>query len=374
MLSYQCRDCRQTHGLHEGVWRCACGGVFDLAGAPSFASYDSVESRKWSLWRYRHALPLVGSGDHGVDVTLGEGCTPVVRAGEGVLVKLDFAMPTLSFKDRGSSLLVSAAKGLDVEHLVADSSGNAGTSIAAYAARAGIHAEVFVPSSTSPGKVAQLDAYGADVRLVEGNRAETAQAAIARVTESGAFYASHVYNPFFHHGVKTLAFECFEQLGGTLPDAILLPAGNGTLLIGAGIGFAELAAASLLHRVPRLYAVQAERCAPLAAARGVAVADSGKTAAEGIAIAEPPRLAQMLEVVDASGGDVLTVSEAEIERALSDLLRLGIYVEPTAAVAYAAIEKLGEARPDSILVPLTGAGLKSSGTRGQPSWQRLSGS
>ncbi len=359
MLSYQCHDCGQTYGLHEGAWRCSCGGAFDLAEAPSFASFDSVDSRQWSLWRYRHALPLVGTGDHEVQVTLGEGCTPVVRVDEGVLIKLDFAMPTLSFKDRGSALLVSAAKGLGVEHLVADSSGNAGTSIAAYAASAGIHAEVFVPSTTSPSKVSQLDAYGADVRVVEGNRAETAQAAIARVTKSGAFYASHVYSPFFHHGVKTFAFECFEQLDGALPDAILLPAGNGTLLIGASIGFDELAAAGLVRRVPRLYAVQAERCAPLASARGVVVGESGKTEAEGIAIAEPPRLAQMLEVVDASGGDVLTVSEAEIQRGRSDLLRLGIYVEPTAAVAYAAIGKLGEARPDSILVPLTGAGLKS---------------
>ena len=359
MLSYQCHDCAQTHGLHEGVWRCPCGGAFDLAGAPSFASFEGVDSSQWSLWRYRHALPSVGEGDHGSQVTLGEGCTPVVRTGEGVLVKLDFAMPTLSFKDRGSALLVSAAKGLGVKHLVADSSGNAGTSIAAYAASAGIHAEVFVPSSTSPGKVAQLDAYGAHVCVVEGTRAETAQAAIARVTQSGAFYASHVYSPFFHHGVKTFAFECFEQLDGTLPDAVLVPAGNGTLLIGASIGFNELAAAGLVRQVPRLYAIQADRCAPLASARGVAVGESAKTEAEGIAIAEPPRLAQMLEVVDASGGDVLTVSEGEIQRARSDLLRLGLYVEPTAAVAYAAIERLGKDRPESILVPLTGAGLKS---------------
>ncbi|MCU1491967.1 MAG: thrCA, partial [Acidimicrobiaceae bacterium] len=185
----------------------------------------------------------------------------------------------------------------------------------------------------------------------------------------GAFYASHIFNPLFHHGTKTFAFELYEQLGGNLPEAILLPAGNGTLLIGAAIGFRELIATGNLDHMPRLVAVQAERCAPLAnahsrhATAGLPTAPGRATlhtVAEGIAIAEPPRLAQMLEIIEDSGGSVRTVSEDAILDARAALARRGIDVEPTAATGYAAWREWSqESRPSSAVVALTGAGLKS---------------
>ena len=300
-------------------WTRAPGGAGAAAcsiwASPPHDAFSGIDPGTWSLWRYRQALPFSPSATGWQAVSMGEGATPLIAFDGGLRLKLDFVMPTLSFKDRGSVVLVAKAAEIGVRRLVADSSGNAGASIAAYAARAGIEVEVFVPAATSQKKVAQLRGYGATVHCVAGARAQAASAAMDRVASTGAFYASHVYNPLFHHGTKTFAFELWEQLGGRLPGTVLVPAGNGTLLIGAALGFGELAAAGLVERLPRLVAVQAERCAPLAdaarlmgrggdAAFGLAPRQSpAETLAEGIAIAEPARLAQMLDVVSESGGD-----------------------------------------------------------------------
>jgi threonine synthase len=303
-------------------------------------------------------------------VTLGEGVTPLVAIDGGLRLKLDFLMPTLSFKDRGSVVMIAKAAEMGVSRVVADSSGNAGASIAAYGARAGLTVEVFVPGATSEKKVAQLLGYGATVHRVSGSRADAATAAIDHVESTGAFYASHVYNPLFHHGTKTFAFELWEQLGGRLPETVVVPAGNGTLLIGAATGFGELVAAGLTDARPRIVAVQAERCAPLAHAAGAAGRARGsevgprpsslETAAEGIAIAEPPRLSQMLSIVSESGGTVLTVTEEGIASARTALAAKGIDVEPTAAAAYGAWLEWGEpSPPSSTVLAITGAGLKS---------------
>jgi threonine synthase len=368
---FRCRTCGRDHALDGCAWRCRCGGLFDLGFEPPEDAFTGLGRHPWSLWRYRKALPFPDAATSWQAVTLGEGATPLVAIDGGLKLKLDFLMPTLSFKDRGSVVLVAKAHELGVRRLVADSSGNAGASLAAYAARAGIAAEVFVPGATSEKKLAQLRGYGATVHCVPGSRADAASAAIDHVQATGAFYASHVYNPLFYQGTKTFAFELWEQLGGRLPETVLLPAGNGTLLIGASIGFKELVAAGLAGRPPRLVAVQAERCAPLAhAARGTGpgpgevapapAAAAGETAAEGIAIATPPRLAQMLDVVFDSGGTVLTVTEAGIGSARRALAARGIDVEPTAAVTYAGWREWQEAPSvSSTVLAMTGAGLKA---------------
>ena len=163
-----------------------------------------------------------------------------------VRLKLDFLMPTLSFKDRGAVLLATLARRLGVERAVVDSSGNAGTAAAAYLARAGVPCEVFVPEATSPGKLAQMRAHGATVRVVSGTRADTAAAAMSAADTPGTFYASHVYHPYFLHGVKTYAYEIWEQSGRVLPDTVVVPVGNGTLVLGCYLAFRELLQ-KLLH-------------------------------------------------------------------------------------------------------------------------------
>ncbi len=274
-----------------------------------------------SIWRWAEAIDLVDR-DVWSRVTLGEGGTPlqpVDPARPSVLAKLEFLMPTLSFKDRGAVVLVALAVSLSARTLIADSSGNAGTAFAAYAARAGLAARIFVPAATPAAKLASMRAYGATVELVEGDRQAAADAATAAVVAAGpdAFYASHAWHPAFLEGTKTLAFELWLQLGRRAPDELVVPVGNGSLLLGAANGFAELQRAGLIATPPRLIAVQAAACSPLAAAwRAGAPAPLAvtprATRAEGIAIARPARGSQILATIAATGGRVLRVEEQDI--------------------------------------------------------------
>jgi threonine synthase len=372
-LLLRCADCGRDHPVPELAWQCAdCAGLLNLHGTvPTMPNPAVLASRPPTLWRYRESLPLpVPAG-----LTMGEGMTPLLDAPssgpEPVQVKLDYLMPTGSFKDRGAVLLVALAAALGVPRLIADSSGNAGTAIAAYAARAGIGCEVFVPGTTSEGKLGQLRGYGAEVHLVDGNREDTAAAAVDAVRRRGLFYASHVYQPIFLHGTKTYLLELWEQRDGRLPDTLVLPVGNGTLVLGAYLGGLELAEQGLIDRLPRIVAVQAASCAPLAEALAdglpepapiSAVRSSvgvGSTIAEGIAIARPARGKQILAAIRATGGTIITVADDEVRAAHAALARLGLYVEPTSAVCWAAYSA-GRTGAGSAVIPLCGSGLKST--------------
>ena len=178
-LALRCAACEREYGLAELAWRCGdCGGALDLAGfRPAMPSLSVIGQRRPSLWRYAEALPI----DEPAGISLGEGMTPLVTVDghPGVQLKVDYLMPSGSFKDRGAVLLAALAARLRVPRMIADSSGNAGAAVAAYAARAGIPCEVYVPEATSAGKVAQLRAYGAAVRQIPGSREDTADAAAA---------------------------------------------------------------------------------------------------------------------------------------------------------------------------------------------------
>ncbi|WP_194924952.1 pyridoxal-phosphate dependent enzyme [Catenulispora pinisilvae] len=370
-----CPACDRDYPLPDLAWRCAtCQGVLDLAGfTPTFPDPTALSGRAPTLWRYAEALPLAEPAA----ITLGEGMTPLVTAPgrPDVRLKVDYLMPTGSFKDRGAVMLVALAQKLGVARLVADSSGNAGTAIAAYAARAAIACDVYVPAATSPGKVAQLRAYGATVHQIPGSREDTADAAAEAADRPGTLYASHVYNPYFFHGTKTYVFELWEQLGGRLPHTLVLPVGNGTLVLGAYIGARELLAAGLIDRLPRIAAVQAAPCAPLAQAFRAgqpvpAPIVPEPTVAEGIAIARPARGAQILEAIFTTGGAITTVTDDQVNAAHAALARAGLYVEPTGAACWAALSaglidvpEPASSRdlPDSpsAVAPLCGSGLKS---------------
>jgi len=344
--------------------------VLDLTGfTPVMPKAGDLATRRPGLWRYAEALPIAEPPG----ITMGEGMTPLVTApGEpGVGLKIDHLMPTGSFKDRGAVMLAALAARLGATRLMADSSGNAGTSVAAYAARAGIACDVYVPESTSAGKVAQLRAYGATVHRIPGTREATAHAAARAADHPGVFYASHVYHPFFLHGTKTYVFELWEQLEGRLPETLVLPVGNGTLVLGAYLGCTELLDQGLVDRLPRIVAVQAAGCAPLAPAFAdgrpePADVTAQGTVAEGIAIAAPARGRQILAAVRATGGTIVTVTDEQVHAAHTALARAGLYVEPTSAVCWAAIQAglvATTPRPDglpAVVVPLCGSGLKST--------------
>ncbi|MEV7196708.1 threonine synthase [Streptomyces sp. NPDC093510] len=345
------------------AWSCpACRGPLDLDFSPVPAPLKSLTGRVNSLWRYAECLPLPTPS-----ISLGEGRTPLVELEGRVSAKLDFLMPTLSFKDRGAVMLAALARRLGPDRVIADSSGNAGTAVAAYCARAGLDCTVYVPAGTSPKKLEQIRAHGARLQVVDGGRESTALAARAAADEPGTFYASHVHNPYFLHGTKTYVHELWEDLGGRLPDTLVLPVGNGTLLLGAALAVRELHAAGLITRQPTLYAVQSAAVAPLAAAWRAGADDligetpTAPTHAEGIAIPRPLRARQILRAVRQSGGAFLTVSEPQLADAQRDLAARGLYVESTGVACWAAVREgaLGEPGERTVVVPLCGAGAKT---------------
>lgn len=363
---FVCAACERPHPLDTRDWRCACGGLFDLQTWPPFDA-TQIDKTQPGLWRYRRLLPVDPAWE---PVTLGEGNTPLIPVeweGQSLHFKLESLSPTGSFKDRGATVLVTALRGMGIQRAVEDSSGNAGASLAAYAARAGITCEICVPNTAAGPKMGQIGAYGAKVVQIKGKRAYAALAAWAAAAH-GAYYASHVYNPYFLAGTETMAYELWEQLGHRAPAALVLPVGSGTLLLGAHRGFQRLYRAGLIGRQPRMLAVQAAACGPVYQAfhegwDTVEPVTSGPTAASGIAVGQPARGAQILEAVRASNGTVVTVMEEEIEQARNRLACQGFFVEQTSAVSVAALARLREQLPtlaeEPIIVPLTGHGLKT---------------
>jgi threonine synthase len=366
-----CSRCGCTFAADGSIWQCgACHGPLEWVGPRTFSRREIVESLS-SLWRYEAVLPVT----HRDAVNLGEQITPLIESEfDGVEInwKLDYLLPSGSFKDRGSAVLISYLKKSGVRHAIEDSSGNAGASIAAYSARAGIDSAIFAPASASRGKLVLTAAYGARVTWVEGNRDDVAQAAIdAAATDRTAAYASHNWHPFFIEGVKTWALEVWEQLNYRAPDHIVVTVGSGSMLLGAWRAFELLNASGEITRVPRLFAAQPAACAPVHAAFTTGLEDVERfdrkpTIAEGASIAKPVRGRDLLKAIRSSQGSTVAVDEAAIATALQDLAREGIYVEPTSAVAAAGLRQLirdGEInRAGTTVVLLSGSGLKATET------------
>ncbi len=368
-LAIVCPVCGEEYRLDNLEWVCIrCGGHLEIEGVPQFD--PALNGAVASLWRDRHFLPLPEGAE---PVTLGEGWTPLIRIrarGRDLLGKFEFLNPSGSFKDRGSTVMVSALKALalgslGIARLVEDSSGNAAASLAAYAARAGLRAQIFVPAHTTSNKLLQTEAYGAEIKRVEGPRENAGKAAQGAVAAGGAYYASHYYNPFAMFGMQTAAWELWEQLGGKAPDNIVLPVGHGTHLIGLYRGFQRLQVGGYIDRPPHLFAAQAANISPLATAftsgsTEPAPVAPNRTIAEGIAISRPVRGTEILRAIRDTGGAALAVSEDEIRAAQSELSHQGILVEPTSATALAALDRIRDLQGTTV-ISLTGSGLKSLG-------------
>lgn len=324
---------------------------------------DQIDHKNHSLWRYKSFIPL----ENTEPVTLGEGFTnmmPIILNNKTVWIKQEHLFPSGSYKDRGATVLITDAYRLGVKHVVQDSSGNAGCAIAAYAAKAGISCDIYVPANTSPAKLVQLQMYGAKLKLINGTREDVAHA--AKEAAQHSYYASHCYNELFWQGTKTFAYEIAEQLGWQCPDVVVLPAGNGTLLIGAYLGFKHLKESGITSKLPKLVAIQSENCAPLyqtwkSGSEQLIKVSTQPTLAEGIAISEPYRWREMLHAVNETNGLFITVTEAEISSQLRWCANNGYYIEPTSAATIAGLIKCTTLIDEAIWVSLfSGHGLKST--------------
>jgi threonine synthase len=362
-MQYLCSKCSRRIGAETRIARCECGGLWKLDFTPQKFDPGLIDRDTWSIFRYRAFMPV--ESETWREISLGEGMTPVIRFDEDILLKMDYCMPTLSFKDRGAAVLIAHCKEIGIEAVVQDSSGNAGNSVAAYCAKAGIDCEIFVPEGTSDKKIAMIKAHGARVNIIPGSRDNCANACRARVDADGKYYASHVYNPYFYEGTKTYLYEVYEQLG-RIPQNLFIPLGNGTLFIGVVRALEHLLESGIISAMPNVLAVQSERCDPFARAVSAGLKQPAgvapmPTMAEGIAIGVPMRGEEILASIYQYNFQVITAPEARILEARARLAEKGIYCEHTTAATYAAQMQYTEmhGRLRDCLIPMCGAGLKS---------------
>jgi threonine synthase len=356
-----CTNCKREYPKGKVLYRCpTCGGLYDFATPFPFEPGRIDESQP-GMWKYRHGF---GLREDYAPVSLGEGNTPLVWAtvhGRKVGFKCEYLNPSGSFKDRGSTVITTWLKANGVKDAVEDSSGNAGASFAAYATRGEIRARIFVPESAAGPKRKQIEAYGAELVPIPGSRSDVTEAT-KREVEKGAIYASHAALPFNLPGYATVAYEISEQTG-IMPDAIIVPAGQGGLLLGIKRGFDALRIAKKEMKTPKIIGVQARACAPLWAMfasgrQGLALVAENPTLAEGVRVRYPLRGEAVLKAVAESGGSMVAVDEDEILPSQEELAHLGFYVEPTSALVWPALLQFIDELQDPIILILTGSGLK----------------
>jgi len=356
-----CIECGSPYPEDSIPFSCpSCQGVYTVGKLPAY-NPDKF-SPEPGIWRYRYSFGLPSDSPCSY---LGEGDIPLVWkkiSGYDISFKLEFLNPTGSFKDRGTAVLLSFLLSRGVGEVMDDSSGNAGSSLAAYAASAGIKARIFVPAYASGPKRKQISSYGVDVVQVPGMRSG-AKDAVLEAANKGGVYASHALLPHGMPGYATAAYEIFEQIGGA-PGTVIMPIGQGNLLLSMSKAFASIFQAGIIDKVPQLIGVQASACAPIwkvftTGESDLSDIEEGETVAEGVRTLKPYRLSQIINVIEESSGTILAVDEGEILKGQSALASLGLYVEPTSAVVWNAIGRVVGDVPEPIVVILTGSGLKS---------------
>ncbi|MGH7537716.1 MAG: threonine synthase [Gemmatimonadales bacterium] len=373
--SLECSGCsarRDADGLPGVCETCGAPYLVRYAKAPGPDAKPALAGRPWTMWRYREWLPL-GEGES--PVGLGEGGTPLLAtdrlaARHGfarLLVKDESVNPTGSFKARGLAAAVTRATRAGAAAFVVPTAGNAGVALAAYAARAGVRARVYAPTTTPPRLLAQVRSYGAELMLLDGHIGDCGRAAREYASRSGAIDVSTLREPYRIEGKKTLGLELAEQLGWTLPDAIVYPTGGGTGLIGMWKAFQELRMVGWIEeRLPRLYAVQSTGCAPVvqAFARGATrctLWPKPETVASGLRVPGPLGDRLMLAALRESHGGAVAVSDDALTAAATALQTVeGIDAAPEGGAALAgacALLERGEIRTDDTVVLFnTGAG------------------
>jgi threonine synthase len=379
MLTHlECSKCDRRYEAGRVLTVCECGAPllarYDLARAAHEMRPGQLALREPTMWRYREVLPVE---DPAARVSLGEGFTPLVpspRLGERLslprlLVKDEGLNPTGSFKARGLSAAVSMARVLGAREVCLPSAGNAGSALAAYAAAAGLRAHVFLPEDISRLFVLETRAYGADVETVPGLISDAGRICAQRARESGWYECATLKEPYRVEGKKTMGYEVAEQMDWTLPDAILYPTGGGTGLVGMWKAFAEMETMGFVgSKRPRMYAVQAEGCAPIVRAfeegrEDAPFWENASTLAHGLRVPKALGDFLILRALRESHGAAVAVSEREIvdgvkEAAASE----GIFMAPEGGACVAAARRLrrsGHLGPDDTVVLFnTGTGYK----------------
>ena len=376
----ECTACGQRHDADVLQNLCRdCGKVlyprYDLSAAAKAVSPADLASRAQTMWRYREVLPV---RDDAFEVSLGEGGTPLLRAERlgaalgctDLYIKEEGVNPTGSFKARGMAAAVSRAKELGAEQLVVPSAGNAAGAMAAYAARAGMPAYLFMPNTTPQSNILESRIAGAEVELVEGHIGDAGRAARERAAVSPMFDMSTMKEPYRVEGKKTLGYEIAEALGWELPDVIVYPTGGGTGLLGMWKAFGEMEEMGWISAGgrPRMIAVQMEGCAPIVKAfhegqESISPWENATTVAAGLRVPGPVADYLILRCLRESGGTALTVTDDEALAAVPEIATAeGVFACPEGAATLAALHKLlqsGEVDASERIVLLnTGSGLK----------------
>ncbi len=373
-----CPRCGNCSPLSRLLNLCACGSPllvrYDLKAASTALTKSALRDRAPTLWRYRELLPLQDDANL---VSLGEGFTPLIKAktlaGEVALQRLwikdESQNPTSSFKDRGLSLAVSRAKELGVKKVAIPSAGNAGGSLSAYAARAGIEAYVFMPKDTPAANQIEARQYGAHLTLVDGLISDCGRLIAERKALEGWFDVSTLKEPYRVEGKKTMGYEIAEQLNWTLPDVIIYPTGGGTGLIGMWKAFEEMEELGwIANKRPRMVAVQASGCAPIVKAfdEGKETAEpwrQAETVASGLRVPQAVADFLILRALRESHGTALSVRDDEMLAEIPRVARTeGIFFCPEGAACVAALRRLTHQKwiktTDEVVIFNTASGLK----------------
>jgi threonine synthase len=376
---FTCVGCRANYGPDQDLLLCpACHNLleanYDLIGMREHLDRDRIAARPSGVWRWRELLPVI---DDSSIVTLGEGDTPMLRCDRlarlvgvrEVWVKSDASNPTGSLKDR--SITVSATKAVEFGYgvLSCDSTGNKASSVAAYAARAGLDSVVFCPDDTPIPKVTQALFFGSKLIRVRGHYSQI-NAMYRKLIHSGQvnWYDCGTDNPYRYEGKKTYAYEIAEHFAWQPPDHVIHPANGGMSVAKAWKGFQELRALGWIDRVPKMSLVQAAECDPIvravaAGADTVAPVVKGRTVASALAGADPGLLgARAVGAVRESEGNAVGVTDSETFEAMELLAKEGLFIEPSGAVAIAGLRRLRAAgkvgADERVVCVVTGSGFK----------------
>jgi threonine synthase len=372
----ECTSCGLRHDWSRLQNLCtACQkplfAIVDLAAAGRTLTREALATREKSLWRYREVLPLPASVE---PVSLGEGGTPLLRAERfapdaDLWIKDESLNPTQSFKARGMAVAVSMAKYLGATRLAAPSAGNAGGALAAYAARAGLEAHIFMPRDTPRANIIECRELGASVTLIDGLITDCGAEIARRKNDEGWFDMSTLKEPYRVEGKKTLGYELAEQLSWQLPDVILYPTGGGTGLVGMWKAFDEMETLGWIdNKRPRMFSVQASGCAPIVRAFEAGKASAAEfpdahTCASGLRVPKAVGDFIILKILRESNGGALAVDDEEMIRVVREVgSSEGLFVAPESAACFAAFKSLrasGKIRSDErVVIFNTGSGIK----------------